>query len=279
MLGTRCGKVLATGVVVSSNAASGSPPRVFNSPSLSEFGRVDGGCWRVQCAPVLDQHAEAILVIDSAGQAHELHGIDSASARGPHRRKKQRVASRGSCGSGGGSSSGGGIAETKPGPVERSSSMYLPPRQLRVAPPFAKCSSVLVSPAAEGTCLSWAENGSPGKGNDEAYVAVASDGCVLSSARARVGETVELQRGTGDGVVHASASFYGGAYGLLLVDGGASLVTHGNGRTGHVSSEQLPLLMLAAFVGGVLFVVLLRGFFVRVERAELAGCEKPLQPP
>lgn len=244
VLGTRRGRVLFTGMIVGSTIASGRPPRGFRSPTVSEFGRVDGGCWRVQCSPILDIQAETVLAIDYAGQAHELHG--GGSPWGPHRRKKQKVASGGGSGSGGGSSSGGVGARVEP---DISPSVDPPPRQLRVAPPFAKCSSVLITPAVEDTCLSWAEDGNRGRGNAEKYVAVASDGRLVSSFR--TGETVELQRGAGDGVVHASAwaSFHGDrAHGLLLVDGGASVVTQGNGRTGHVSSKGRPLLVLAAAV-------------------------------
>lgn len=285
VLGTRRGRVLAAGLINVSSTASGGSPREFCSALLSEIGRVDGGCWRVQCAPVLVPGVESMLVIDSAGRAHELAEIGDSPLRGSRRRKQRRVVSDGGWGSGGGSSTGGGAFET-------SSSTEPPRRQLRVAPPFARCSSVLISPAVEGTRFSWAENGSQGYGNAGAYVAVSSDGCLLSSARAGAGETVELKRGDRNGVVHASAwvDFRAdGAHGLLVVDGGASVVTHGYGRTGHVSwfrgKESSAWTQAALFVRVLFAVGCGRAFLplVCMERAtkanEPAVCVRVLESP
>eukprot|EP00752_Nemacystus_decipiens_P005974 g5396.t1 len=288
MLGTRRGRVLATGLINNSGAANGGHPREFYSALLSEVGRVNGGCWRVQCVPAFAPGVESMLVIDSAGQAYELSATEEGSLRGSRRWKQQRVASHRGCGrdgrSGGGvSSSGGGTA------VDTASSFSTkpPPRQLRVAPPFARCSSVLISPAVEGTRLSWAECGSQAHGNAEAYVAVASDGCLLSSPRPRAGETVDLQRGNDDGVVHASAwvDFRGdGAHGLLLVDGGASVITHGYGRTGHLGHGnpgyvRTPKIVTTAVVLGSV----VRGHQSGVRSASVqisigAGAGAPLEP-
>lgn len=240
VLGTRRGRVLLTGLM----HVCGDEGRCIRSAistALSEFGRVARGCWRVQCSPSLGRHSnlETMLVIDSAGQAHELNEIEIEidSSRGQRRLKRQRVPSGGNFGSCGGSSRGG--AGTEPDPVEMAPWMTPPLRQLRVAPPFAKVSSVLVSPAIKDSCLSWAVNGSLGRCNGEVYVAVASDGYLLSSAR--TGEAPsKLQRGTADGLLHASVwvdDCGENARALLLVDGGASVVTHGSGRTGHVSSR------------------------------------------
>lgn len=230
VLGTRCGRVLAAGVI----GVEENDDVHVDSLRLREFGRLARGlrCWRVQCARLREQAAEMVLVIDSGGQVHELSRVGTMLTCSELFVRACRECHD----SGSGSGSGGG-------PERRviSPSSTRPPRPLTLEPPFAKCSSALVSPATKGTCLSWMENGDSDWGGGDSFVVVSIDGHLLSSAG--IGENDELRRGRGDGVVHASAwieTLGDKSHGLLLVDGGASVVTHGNARTGHVSWEDGP---------------------------------------
>lgn len=109
-------------------------------------------------------------------------------------------------------------------------------------PPPANCTSVLVSPAVKGVRGCWMESGHEAWGDGLSFLAVTADGCLLSSAG--VGEEDELSSSGGawsEGVLHASA-WVGdestASHGLMLVDGGSSVVTWGNARAGHVSDKS-----------------------------------------
>lgn len=238
VLGTRRGRVLAAGVIQGRMYENHFIEYIKSEPF--ELGRLDGGvgCRRVQCTHTWDRpEAETVVAVDSAGRAHEVSGhavavvgpnSAAAAASGP---KKRRIVSDG----------------------RRSSSVAFAlmggaPRPLPLEPPLSECSSVLISPSVEGTGASWAENGHRDWGAGHCFVAVSADGHLLASSETGENDhlgvlpaTAErrlLRRRRGGGVVHASAwvdGFSARSHGLLLVDGGASVVTHGNGRTGHVS--------------------------------------------
>lgn len=224
VLGTRCGRVLAAGVIGVDDDAGG-----VHGFRLREFGRLAAGrrCWRVQCARFRDHAAEMVLVIDSGGEAHQLYRVGTmwACHQMPVQACREELQND-SSGSGSGSGPERGVV----------ASSTRSPRPLMPEPPFARCLSALVSPATKGTCLSWMENGDSDWGGGDSFVVISADGHLLSSAG--TGRNDQLRRRRGDMVVHASAwieSLGDKSHGLLLVDGGASVVTHGNARTGHVS--------------------------------------------
>lgn len=226
VLGTRCGRVLAAGVIGVDGDVGGVYVDGFR---LREFGHLAAGlrCWRVQCARFRDHAAEMVLVIDSGGKAHQLYRVGTMWACHQMSVQVYREEWPDGCS---GSSSGSGPER---GVVASSTRT---PRPLMPEPPCTRCLSALVSPATKGTCLSWMENGDSDWGGGDSFVVVSADGHLLSSAG--TGRNDHLHRRRGDSVVHASAwieSLGDKSHGLLLVDGGASVVTHGNARTGHVS--------------------------------------------
>lgn len=219
VLGTRHGRVLSSGVVALYFADA------TESAVFVEFGRLGGGlrCWRVQCESLPDYcNTTLVMAIDPDGQVYEVEAInvmawgeDSSKYGNP---SKQRVA---------------------------------------ISPGYTPCSSVVLSPSqhADRRRCWWETGGAVGGlewGVNFTFTmgGVSREGRLLISSEViSRGTTLsysdendagEERRSVGVGVVHASAwigDSCGRSHGLRLEDGGTSVLTWGDGRTGHVSGD------------------------------------------
>ncbi|CAM9548427.1 unnamed protein product [Scytosiphon promiscuus] len=269
VIGTSSGRVLGCGTM-SINGTGGLACREIIT--LGRLG-VALPCWRVQCTRLHNDYpADIILAIDSTGQAHNM-AIHSVPAYGGHHEGfhirvqapdedgdpavedgtlmslsdgdidgasgTSGVSGRGAdVRAAGGSETGarggqdGGVAADDRGGDSRGGVR-------RMAPPSVKCTSVLTSPALKGVRGCWVESGHESWGHGVSFVAVMVDGRLLSSTG--TGKEDELSSSSGyargEGVVHVSARIgFKSAIsrGLMLVDGGTSVVTWGNAGSGHI---------------------------------------------
>ncbi|CAN0344425.1 unnamed protein product, partial [Ectocarpus sp. 12 AP-2014] len=203
VLGTRHGSVLFSGFIttVTSNRFCA---------AFSEFGRLGDGlrCWRVQCEclPVTD--TTLVMAIDSAGQVYE-------------------VQPRSGVASGGNSSSRYGNSSEQKVPLSAD---------------CAPCSSVILSPSDDERGQCWLETGGEveesgwGMNFSCGMVGVSRDGRLLFES-----DEDDAGKERCVGVFHASARVGDScevSHGLRLEDGGTSVLTWGDGRTGHVSGGR-----------------------------------------
>ncbi|CAM9724198.1 unnamed protein product [Ectocarpus sp. 13 AM-2016] len=220
VLGTRHGAVLFSGFITTTTGNR-------FCAAFSEFGRLGNGlrCWRVQCEclPVTD--TTLVMAIDPAGQVYEVQPRNGVAFGGNR------------------------------------SSRYGNPSEQRVSlsADCAPCSSVILSPSDDERGRCWLETGGEveesgwGMNVSCGMVGVSRDGRLLFD---RDEDDVGKERCVG--VFHASARIGDSSevsHGLRLEDGGTSVLTWGDGRTGHLGHgapafEPKPKVVTTAVVLG-----------------------------
>ncbi|CAM9330039.1 unnamed protein product [Laminaria digitata] len=229
VLGMNSGRVLMTIPLEFSTSTS-------NSGSFLEIGRLPDGlqCWRVGIDRYWYDLFFTVFVIDSAGHVHIIRE-DGMYTRPPF---VSTQADEGCEGCGGGTGIGSGA---KVGVGHQ-----------------VKCSDVFLSPCDNtrtANHVSFIPDGMHGLGSAISVVVISSDGSLLT-ATANVRGVHELRRRMSDGVFCAAVFFVESKpYGLLMVDGGASLLTWGtahSGQLGHGHSQIVvaPTAVTSAFVLG-----------------------------
>lgn len=234
VLGTSRGRVLNS-VHVGLSTVSGA--------GFVEFGRLPEGLrlWRVETSFLA--WPNLTFAIDSAGHAHTF-----ADGTGNLRVSFfSTLADEGcnSCGDGMSLGSGGKDGEI----VDRGQDCgqegaALHPvsaAPLRSPVSVVKCHSVFVSPSisvGEDNHLSFVPDGVRGWGPTSTVVVVSDNGSLMTSA-SKWGGMHELHRRRNDGVVCAAVGLnQSEPSGLLVVDGGASLLTWGNAISGQVRRRR-----------------------------------------
>lgn len=154
---------------------------------------------------------------------------------------------------------GGGVSvdeEGGDGSEEGLPSLLQPQSQRSTIPPppaaaATKCSAVFVSPCRandDGKLVSLALDGDAGWGVSNAFVGISDEGNFVVSAEVGPGHDLKRRRRKGvDGVVCAVLWVEQQMLecrGLMVADGGASLLTWGNARAGHVRGIPCWLLLL-----------------------------------
>lgn len=263
MLGTRAGRVLVSGQRASEGYSTDTLRGFY------EYGRLPDRrqqCRWIDQPQAFPSHVPVALVVDSPGGqlhaftdgAHDMNpyvvgraseprqirqgaGASLASqepqaprapTRTPHAPQLKRAAEVATF---------DGEGEPLPTP---SPSPASPPRQPPRQPPATtKFSTVTISvgdrrgDTGTGELSVFALDGEPGWGIWDAFVAVSTEGALLTAG---VTGTDSLRERRGDGVVCALTWLemdVGDSRSLLMVDGGKRLMTSGHGRTGHVSGR------------------------------------------
>ena len=217
----------------------------MHTVGFDELGRLPEGlrCWRVETALSLCRPSLTVFVIDSAGHAHILE-------KGEGNLRASFVSTQAdegckSCGDGmsmGRGGEGGGIVDSGQRCAQGGGLLPVSAAPLRPTASLVKCCSVLVSPSEyiRGEQVSFVPDGVRSLGWRSAVsVAVVSDDGSLMTATTDGSGVYKLRRRRSDGVVCAAVVVNQNIpYGLLMVDGGASLLTWGSAITGQVRRRR-----------------------------------------
>ena len=256
VLGTSSGRVLISTLLDN--------PSVSTGVGLFEIGRLSGGlqCRRVEISQYVSPRARSVFVIDSAGHAHAFpvdgaklkpsfassHADewwrcfgDSMSVIGGSVSMSGGGVNMDYSGGNGDDIVGGGQACGQKGGLHPDMALKTGlAMSSRLAMSLVKCSSIFVSPREiDFLDCSFCPDGMAGWGPFKSIVIISTDGCLMT-ADANTNGVRGLRRRRGDGVVCAAIGVVAKEpYGLLVVDGGASLLTWGNVNAGQVRGRWL----------------------------------------
>lgn len=258
VLGTMSGKVFFAGT----HAQHGAP----TSGRFTEFGHLPYGssCWRVQHGMIREGAEDMVLVIDESGRVHALTRMGSSPQAMLVSVERRTMG----CEDGDGdadrrmSMGAGNVGDHTPGTQGRmmfqarssssasTCSVHATPTRSTPCPPSpaTKCSTALVSPrrgtnVGDGGILdhcSFIPHGYVGWDTQDSFVVITTDGALVSSNG--VGPGHDVRAIVESGVVCAAAFLAKDAiesYGLVVIDHGNSLLTWGDGRSGHVRVWKL----------------------------------------
>lgn len=233
VLGTSRGRVL-------NSVQVGLP--IVSGAGFVELGRLPEGLrfWRVETSYF--GWPNLTFAIDSAGHAHQfVEGTGNMRASFGSTPADEGCNSCGdgvSLGSGG---KGGEIVDRGQDCGQEGALHPVLAAPLRSPVSVIKCHSVFVSPSRSiiyGKHLSFVPDGVRGWGLSTTVVVVSDDGSLMTAA-SKWGGMHELRRLRNDGVVCAALGLnQSEPSGLLVVDGGASLLTWGNAISGQVRRRR-----------------------------------------
>ena len=250
VLGTSHGRVL--------NSTHMGRPDISHYAGFLELGRLPEGlrCWRVETALYLSYWPTlTVYAIDSAGHAHTFtQGTNLRASFVSTQAENTRTQADDVCTqadegckscrdvvSMGSREKDGEIIDVGQGCGKEEGLHSVLAAPLRSPVSLTKCHSVFVSPSQvilDDTHVSFVPNGVQGWGSARAVVVVSDDGSLMTAAAKESG-VHELRRLRSDNVLCAAVGVNETEpYGLIMVDGGASLLTWGDAITGQVRRRR-----------------------------------------